>query len=700
MGTSQPFQLPAFYLPHPARLSPHLEQARVHSKAWAREMEMIEGSGIWDEATFDAHDYALLCAYTHPDASAELLDLVTDWYVCIFFFDDHFLSLFKRTRDMSGARDYLLRLRLFMPLDGPVHETPTNQMEKSLADLWERTVPLMSKAWRERFAIASQQLFEDCLWELANIRDNRIPNPIEYVEMRRRVGGAPWSAGLVELVTAEVPPKVAFTRPLHVLKDCFSDGVHLRNDIFSYQRETENEGEVNNGVLVVERFLGCSTQEAAETVNDAVTSRLRQFENTTFTELPSLFVEHGLTTDECAAVLSYAKGLQDWQSGGHEWHMRSSRYMNKGEASPEFPAAKLFRQYSHVPHEVGPLTLPQFHMPYRAQISPHLHSARVNAISWAASMGMIDNVIWTEQMLAGFDFGLCAAIIHWNATAGELDLSTQWLTWGTYADDYFPAVFTERRDLAGARLFVLRLPLFMPLDGGFTATPANAIELGLAELWTRTTASMSADMRSHFRGTIVKMTESWLWELANQFQNRIPDPVDYLEMRRKTFGSDFTLSLSRLTAGHGVSPEVFATRTLISLDSAASDFCCLVNDLFSYQKEIEIEGELNNGVLVIKNFLGCTAQQAMDIAGDLTAARLRQFELVAADEVPIISEEYGVDLTGYVAHHRDWMAGVLKWHQLTQRYPDAHANSRPARLLAGLGYSAAIAPRLLASSVS
>ena len=30
----------------------------------------------------------------------------------------------------------------------------------------------------------------------------------------------------------------------------------------------------------------------------------------------------------------YVKGLQDWQAGGHEWHMRSSRYMNKGAAAP------------------------------------------------------------------------------------------------------------------------------------------------------------------------------------------------------------------------------------------------------------------------------------------------------------------------------------------------------------------------------
>lgn len=62
---------------------------------------------------------------------------------------------------------------------------------------------------------------------------------------------------------AEVPAAVAGSRPLRVLRDAFSDRVHLRNDLFSYQREVEDEGENSNGVLVLEKFLGCTTQEAA-----------------------------------------------------------------------------------------------------------------------------------------------------------------------------------------------------------------------------------------------------------------------------------------------------------------------------------------------------------------------------------------------------------------------------------------------------
>ena len=126
----QPFELPEFYMPYPARLNPHLETAREHSKAWAREMGMLGDDGnpkIWDERKFDSADYALLCAYTHPDAPGPELDLVTDWYVWVFFFDDHFLEIYKRSRELAGAKEYLERLPAFMPVDPDQHPARADQ---------------------------------------------------------------------------------------------------------------------------------------------------------------------------------------------------------------------------------------------------------------------------------------------------------------------------------------------------------------------------------------------------------------------------------------------------------------------------------------------------------------------------------------------------------------------------------------------
>jgi germacradienol/geosmin synthase len=326
------FVLPDFYLPYPARLNPHEQHAREHSDAWAKRMGMLDAPGpsgvpVWDQAKLTANDYALMCAYTHPDCDQPTLDLVTDWYVWVFFFDDHFLDLFKYSRDTAGARAYLDRLDRFMTAPGQRPPAPGNPAEAGLADLWARTVPAMSEAWRRRFVTSTRNLMVESLWELDNISRDRIANPIEYIEMRRRVGGAPWSANLVEFANrAEVPDRLAAERPLRVLLDTFADAVHLRNDLFSYQREVTEEGEHSNAVLVFERFLDVPTQRAADLVGDLLTSRLHQFEHTALTEVPALLVEHGAAPDEAAAVAVYVKGLQDWQAGGHEWHARSSRY--------------------------------------------------------------------------------------------------------------------------------------------------------------------------------------------------------------------------------------------------------------------------------------------------------------------------------------------------------------------------------------
>jgi germacradienol/geosmin synthase len=282
--------------------------------------------------------------------------------------------------------------------------------------------------------------------------------------------------------------------------------------------------------------------------------------------------------------------------------------------------------------------------------------------------------LWTPAELEGFAFEICAASLDPDCAAGELDLATQWLAWGTYGDDYFPAVFFRDRDIAGAKVFLARMPLFMPLDCGAVPPPVNPFEAGLADLWRRTAGPMAAHGREQFRADVERMLHGWLWELHNHVQDRIPDPVDYLEMRRLTFGSDMTMSLARLRHGHGVPPEVYRTRTVQGAENAVMDYACLLNDVFSYQKEIEFEGERVNGVLAVQHLLGCGRDAAVSIVADLMSSRLRQFERTVADELPVLAEEYGLDaqardsLDAYVGDLRNWMAGILKWHRETRRY--------------------------------
>ncbi|MFC4946177.1 terpene synthase family protein [Pseudonocardia sp. GCM10023141] len=720
----QAFTLPAFYLPHPARINPNLERARTHSAAWARDMGMLDaatpgGDLVWDDDRLARMDYGLMCAYTHPDCDGAMLDLITDWYVWVFFFDDHFLEHFKYSHDMRGAQAYLDRLELFMTGSPP---EPTSPAELGLADLWARTVPTMSDGWRQRFVTSTHNLMVESMWELDNIDRGRIANPIEYVQMRRRVGGAPWSANLVEVaVGAEIPDSVASTRPMRVLSDTFSDAVHLRNDLFSYQREVQEEGENSNAVLVFERFFDIPTQEAAELVNDQLTSRLHQFENTAIIEVPALLVENAVLPHEALGVAAYVKGLQDWQAGGHEWHARSSRYMNEGAAatsalggptglgtsaarSPGLAVrARSYTHASFVP--VGQLPLPELYMPYPIRTSPHLDEIRHYAVGWARSVGFFDSVpgveaggVWDERRFVGFDFAHCAAMIHADASVPELQVSSDWLAWGTYADDYFPLIFGTRRDLVAAKLANDRLSLFMPLDvGAAVPDPLNPMERGLEDLWRRTAGPLPASARAQFRVAVEDMTSSWLWELANDAQHRIPDPVDYIEMRRRTFGADLTASLTRLPHANSVAPEIYQTRVMRELETAAQDYAAFTNDLFSYQKEVQYDGEIHNMVLVVEHFLGVDRIVARDVVADLMRARMEQFEHIVATGLPALFEEAQLDeearaiLTRHADDLKEWMSGILEWHRKCIRYTPAELERMrtPAGLLpTGFGTSA------------
>ncbi|GAA1238697.1 terpene synthase family protein [Kitasatospora nipponensis] len=725
---TQPFVLPDFYLPHPARLNPHLESARSHTRDWARGMGMLEGSGIWDLQDLEDHDYALLCAYTHPDCDSAALDLVADWYVWVFFFDDHFLDTFKRLGDRAGGKAYLDRLPAFMPMDlADGFPEPTNPVEAGLADLWARTVPAMSLDWRARFAESTRHLLNESDWEIANMNIHRIPNPVEYIEMRRKVGGAPWSAGLIEYAArAEVPAAVAGSRPLRVLRDAFADGVHLRNDLFSYERETRDEGELSNGVLVLEHFLGYETQQAADAVNDLLTSRLHQFENTALTELPPLFAEHALGPDEIARVLAYTKGLQDWQSGGHEWHLRSSRYMNDradrdgGAGAPaggelgrfstvpvglgtsaadlrrtlDLPGLSgLLRGFSHVPYQqVGPLPVPEFTLPVAPRLSPHLDAARRTSGEWARAMGYLDVVpgvpdsgVWSERQLKAYDLALCSAGIGPDASPEALDLSARWLIWGTYADDWFPLAFGHPGNVPGAQACVERLARFMPLqDPSAGPPPATALERGLADLWERTARPMPPAARQTFREAVEVMLESWVWEVRNTAQHRIPDPIDYIEMRRHTFGSELTTGLIRFAHQREAPAAVFESGPMRALENAVSDYACLINDFFSYQKEIQFEGELHNAILVVQSFLDCDTTRAAAVVQDLMASRMRQIEHLTTHELPVLYDDFDLspsqrrELDEYVADLYNWISGIYVWHRDCDRYREDALEYQPA----------------------
>jgi len=698
-------------MPWAARVNPNLEGARVHSKEWAY-MVGILGSDedtVWDEKTFDAMDFAAFAAATHPDAPAKELDLLSDWYIWGWFVDDYFPQTFEGGKaDLGQAKAYISRLLSFLPtdLDKPMPD-PQNPTEFALVDLWPRTAPTMSTQWRHRFVEHIRVLAEAGLREIFNTGKNkdRILDLVEYITLRRKVGGVFWSADLVEhSLAAEIPAEIYNTRPIRVLNDIFCDSVGLRNDIISYQKDID-EGMVNNCVVVAEHFLDSDLQQAVNFVNDLVTSRLFQFEHTMMMELQPLLDEYGLDSEARLRVYRYVKALQDWMAGDLEWELRpGGRYLPAESEEDEekivtkrlniavaraglSPAAigLRFRTYNHIPFQtVGAITIPEFYMPFSTELNPHLDEGRRNSKEWAYEMGMIGIPgisFWDEQKFDAIDTALMCALMYPKAPSAVYELTTKSNVWGFYTDGYFEARYLATRDIVGGKVFLARLLALISSDSVPIAMPANPSERGLADLWHRMTASVAVESKQQIRYALTETFESWVWQLNNQIQNRIPDPIDYIETRLKTFGFDFVMLLNQ---GDKTPPELYDSPSIQSLHKAAGDVVSLANDIVSYQKEMESEGVLFNAVLVTQHFLDCDIAQAVKLVNNLLSARVREFEHIVANELPALCNDFNLDtitqekLFGYVEQLQFMMSGLLKWYVGTSYYQESEFGRDPS----------------------
>jgi len=81
----------------------------------------------------------------------------------------------------------------------------------------------------------------------------------------------------------------------------------------------------------------------------------------------------------------------------------------------------------------------------------------------------------------------------------------------------------------------------------------------------------------------------------------------------------------------GSSPGLPGHRTMQALTSAFGDNVGFRADLSSYRKEIELDGEVNNAVLVVQNFLDCDLQVAVNVVGDLMNTRIRGIRVRGRD---------------------------------------------------------------------
>lgn len=418
------------------------------------------------------------------------------------------------------------------------------------------------------------------------------------------------------------------------------------------------------------------------------------------------------------------------EAGARVWaHQETHRQLDAAvaclqAANPESTAAAeltaIARRLSTPPAKYSPtdsksrsFQLPEIQITRPARLNAQLETARAHGLAWAREMGLVDPnadvMPWTEAQLAANDYALLCSYAFPDVSSDKLSTITDWYTWMFYLDDYFVDAFKRTGDMARAKAYLARLPQFVPVYlSQDVPEPTTSTERGLADLWSRTAPTMSHEWRCRIRSGIEELLAGSLQELRHVTAQHTTNPIEYLEMKRKTSGGRVAACLAEFIEGAELPAAVADGPTVRALVDAVNDSGLLLNDLFSYEREVADEGETANMVVVLQEFLSCDIQQAVDMTNDMITARVRQFEHIADIEIPEMCEEY--DLTpeeratvlGYVDNLRNCLPGWLEWHKRSERYLGegmAAVTHSITRCLAGpTGFGTATARRLLAGT--
>ncbi|RJQ79444.1 hypothetical protein D5S17_10540 [Pseudonocardiaceae bacterium YIM PH 21723] len=293
----------------------HLDRLREHSLEFARRSGMLDLPHVWDEQAFRDFDPALWSALTHPRASWNELVRLNDLHLTLWYALAYVQSTFKPSGDLAGTKAFTRGLADFLITEPVLPRPPVNPAERGLAEAWQNLLPCVASDQLSRLRTGVLQFTDSAVREVANLAQDRIPDPVDHVEnLRHKVGLILAPELLLFSLGNRVPSEVMRTREMVAVLDAWTDVAGLNYDLAMYP----GPDAVNNSVVVNREFLGISTEEAIALVRRLHGSQLDEFEHS-LGQLPVLFDDLRLAEQERAATLIFADGLRDWLAGDAGW---------------------------------------------------------------------------------------------------------------------------------------------------------------------------------------------------------------------------------------------------------------------------------------------------------------------------------------------------------------------------------------------
>ena len=306
--------LPALDCPFGDEISPYAEEIDERVLDWARRFALLTDPAEIDR--FRRAKVGWLAARTSPGSDRTLLDLLANWQMWLFLFDDRYC-------DESETGSHPERLgRVITSFVRVLDESSdracrADPFTAALGDLTDRLAAVASGPQMFRFLSAVRGYFLAQFWEAGHRADNGPAGLAEYKVMRRHSGAVPTCVALIDVAGGfELPAEDFCCRGVRALTDIAVDVTCWANDILSYPKESARSLKVHSLPTVLARELGVTPDQAIKVAASMHDARVASY----------LKSEPATRTGASPQLRRYLDGLRSWMGGNFHWSLETGRY--------------------------------------------------------------------------------------------------------------------------------------------------------------------------------------------------------------------------------------------------------------------------------------------------------------------------------------------------------------------------------------
>jgi Terpene synthase family 2, C-terminal metal binding len=308
--------LPPLSYPFAWQVSPFAAEVDEACYRWGEHMGLYR---LGDAREYRETQVGWLAAYTCPRGTREGLQLLADWQMWLFAFDDGYCD-----ESEEGARCDVMAQRvvgLLGIMEGKAEPAAGDPFSAGLADLSARLAGCAHGFQRSRFISAVRGYFLAQCWEAVHRAAGIAPGLGEYTWMRRHSGAVPTCTALSDVAGGYRLPAADHDHPdVTAVTDMAVNIACWANDILSYPKEAARSKVVHSLPAVLRHERNVDAAQALD-----MTARMHDQEVARYLE-----AERHVRAWAGPSLHRYLDDLRFWMSGNLRWSQHTGRYARGG----------------------------------------------------------------------------------------------------------------------------------------------------------------------------------------------------------------------------------------------------------------------------------------------------------------------------------------------------------------------------------